>query len=54
MGNPGQHANTSSGGEAINISALNQYAYCARRCGLIYLEGEFEHNVHTARGSAEH
>lgn len=40
--------------EPINLSALNQYAYCPRRCGLIYLEGEFADNVHTARGNAEH
>ena len=40
--------------ETINLSALNQYAYCPRRCGLIYLESEFEQNVHTARGNAEH
>jgi CRISPR-associated exonuclease Cas4 len=40
--------------EPINLSALNQYAYCPRRCGLIYLESEFEQNVHTARGNAEH
>lgn len=40
--------------EPINVSALNQYAYCPRRCGLIYLEGEFENNVHTNRGNAEH
>ncbi|MGH8581875.1 MAG: CRISPR-associated protein Cas4 [Gammaproteobacteria bacterium] len=40
--------------DPINVSALNQYAYCPRRCGLIYLEGEFEDNVHTSRGSAEH
>ncbi|MBK1722878.1 CRISPR-associated protein Cas4 [Thiocystis violacea] len=40
--------------EAINLSALNQYTYCPRRCGLIYLEGEFDQNVHTARGNAEH
>ena len=40
--------------EAINVSALNQYAYCPRRCGLIYLEGEFTQNIHTARGNAEH
>lgn len=40
--------------EPINVSALNQYGYCPRRCGLIYLEGEFEDNVHTARGHAEH
>jgi len=40
--------------DPINVSALNQYAYCSRRCGLIYLEGEFTDNIHTARGSAEH
>lgn len=40
--------------EPINVSALNQYGYCPRRCGLIYLEGEFEDNVHTSRGNAEH
>ena len=40
--------------EPINLSALNQYAYCPRRCGLIYLESEFDQNVHTARGNAEH
>lgn len=40
--------------DPLNLSALNQYAYCPRRCGLIYLEGEFEDNIHTARGTAEH
>lgn len=40
--------------DALNVSALNQYSYCPRRCGLIYLEGEFDQNVHTARGNAEH
>ncbi len=40
--------------DLINVSALNQYAYCPRRCGLIYLEGEFEENIHTLRGNAEH
>lgn len=40
--------------EFINISALNQYAYCHRRCGLIYLESEFTNNIHTSRGNAEH
>lgn len=40
--------------ELINVSALNQYAYCSRRCGLIYLESEFSDNIHTARGNAEH
>ncbi len=40
--------------ESINVSALNQFAYCPRRCGLIYLESEFADNLHTARGNAEH
>lgn len=40
--------------EPINVSALNQYAYCPRRCGLIYLENEFTNNIHTSRGNAEH
>jgi CRISPR-associated exonuclease Cas4 len=40
--------------EPINVSALNQYAYCPRRCGFIYLEGEFNDNIHTQRGNAEH
>lgn len=40
--------------DAISISALNQYAYCPRRCGLIFMEGDFEDNLHTARGTAEH
>jgi CRISPR-associated exonuclease Cas4 len=40
--------------DPINVSALNQYAYCPRRCGLIYLEGQFSDNVHTQRGNAEH
>jgi len=40
--------------EPINVSALNQYAYCPRRCALIYLDGEFSDNRHTAAGNAEH
>jgi CRISPR-associated exonuclease Cas4 len=40
--------------EVVFISALNQYTYCPRRCGLIYLESEFSDNIHTARGTAEH
>jgi CRISPR-associated exonuclease Cas4 len=40
--------------EPIPISALNQYSYCPRRCYLIHCEGEFDDNIHTARGSAEH
>lgn len=40
--------------ETLPLSALNQYAYCPRRCYLIHAEGEFEDNVHTLRGSFEH
>lgn len=40
--------------EPINVSALNQYSYCARRCALIYVENEFANNRHTASGNAEH
>jgi CRISPR-associated exonuclease Cas4 len=40
--------------DPINVSALNQYAYCPRRCGLIYLEGQFYDNIHTQRGNEEH
>ncbi len=40
--------------DRVPISALNQYAYCPRRCYLIHAEGEFEDNVHTLRGSHEH
>lgn len=43
-----------SNDEAISVSALNQYTYCPRRCGLIYLENEFSENIHTSRGNAEH
>ena len=39
---------------SLPLSALNQYAYCPRRFGLIYLEGEFAENVHTRRGEAAH
>lgn len=40
--------------EPIPLSALNHWAYCPRRCGLIHMEGEFIDNIHTARGNAEH
>lgn len=40
--------------ELIPLSALNQFAYCPRRCYLIHAEGEFADNVHTLRGSHEH
>lgn len=40
--------------ESINISALNQFAYCPRRFALIYIEAEFQNNIHTQRGNTEH
>lgn len=40
--------------EPIAVSALNQYSYCPRRCALIFMDDEFEDNIHTQRGSAEH
>jgi CRISPR-associated exonuclease Cas4 len=40
--------------EPIAVSALNQYAYCPRRCALIFMDCEFEDNIHTVRGTAEH
>ncbi|MBI4693877.1 MAG: CRISPR-associated protein Cas4 [Gammaproteobacteria bacterium] len=45
---------TSSDDDLIPLSALNQYAYCPRRCYLIHAEGEFRDNVHTLRGTHEH
>lgn len=40
--------------ETIAVSALNQYAYCPRRCALIFMDGEFEENIHTQRGTDDH
>lgn len=40
--------------DAVPLSALNQYAYCPRRCFLIHGEGEFADNVHTVSGTREH
>lgn len=40
--------------DPVNVSALNQYAYCPRRCALIYVESEFTDNIHTQRGNVEH
>jgi len=42
------------GAEPIAVSALNQYAYCPRRCALIFMDHEFEDNIHTQRGTDEH
>jgi CRISPR-associated exonuclease Cas4 len=38
----------------VFISALNQYAYCPRRCALIYAEQTFDDNVYTMRGRDLH
>lgn len=40
--------------QVIHVSALNQYAYCSRRCALIYVEQIFEDNVYTMRGRNLH
>lgn len=40
--------------DLIPLSALNQYAYCPRRCYLIHAEGEFTDNIHTQSGTLEH
>jgi CRISPR-associated exonuclease Cas4 len=40
--------------DKIPLSALNQYAYCPRRCYLIHAEGEFKDNLHTESGTREH
>jgi len=40
--------------DPVALSALQHWCYCPRQCGLIYLEGEFADNVHTARGQAVH
>lgn len=38
----------------IPISALNQYAYCPRRCWYMHVAHEFMDNVHTVEGSLLH
>ncbi len=40
--------------DLIPVSALNEYAYCPRRCYLRHAEGEHADNVHTLRGVFEH
>lgn len=36
--------------DIVLVSAIAQYAYCPRRCALIYVEGEFEDNEFTLQG----
>lgn len=40
--------------ELILISSINQYVFCPRRCALIHVEGIFEDNEHTVKGSLLH
>jgi len=40
--------------EPINVSALNHYAYCPRRCALIHVEQTFDENIYTMRGRDLH
>jgi CRISPR-associated exonuclease Cas4 len=40
--------------DPITLSALQHVSYCPRQYALIYLEQEFEDNVHTQRGQAAH
>lgn len=38
----------------VPVSALNQYAYCPRRCALIHVEQTFQDNLYTMRGRNLH
>lgn len=38
----------------VMVSAVAQYVYCPRRCGLIYVENLFDDNIFTLRGSLAH
>lgn len=40
--------------DAIAISALQHYSYCARQCALIHAEQAWDENVYTLRGRAVH
>jgi len=40
--------------ELINVSSLNQYTFCPRRCALIYVEQAWTENLHTQSGRREH
>jgi CRISPR-associated exonuclease Cas4 len=41
-------------GEVIVIAALNQYVFCPRRCALMFVEGVWSDNEHTAQGTLLH
>ena len=40
--------------ELIPISYISQFEYCKRRAGLLFLEQQWNENVHTAEGSIVH
>ena len=40
--------------EQILLSAINQYLFCPRRCGLIHVDGVFQENAFTLEGSILH
>ena len=40
--------------EPITIAALNQYVFCPRRCALMFVEGVWTDNEHTAIGTLLH
>lgn len=40
--------------EPIQISSVNQYAFCPRRCALINIEGIWADNEHTIQGALLH
>lgn len=40
--------------EPVLISALNEYVFCPRRCGLKYIDGYWADNEHTAVGTLLH
>ncbi len=40
--------------EPVLLSAINQYLFCPRRCGLIHVDGVFVNNAYTLEGSLLH
>lgn len=40
--------------EIVLVSALNEYAFCPRRCGFKHVEKVFTPNAHTLSGTIEH
>jgi CRISPR-associated exonuclease Cas4 len=40
--------------EQVLLSAINQYLFCPRRCGLMHVDGVFEENAYTLEGSFLH